>query len=202
MMKKWGTYNIVDPHEISCRFTDDDGWASIDTLSDEMSGESEEMLSRVKTVMNKLPPIEADFVDLYYFRKMRQTAIAKIFRVSQPTVCYRLQRATIRIKFLLEIPDIELADIKNMVSKHLDNDLDIKIMVLMAHTTCQSETAKRLGISQGMVRYRFFRSLGKLRQIGGMDKYIKYFDVVSKNLNKMREVSLADFDDPIKRIID
>lgn len=199
---KWGNYNVVDPHEMSCRFTSDDGLASIDTFVDEISDESKGMLDRVRTVMDKLPPIESDFVELYFFKKMKQTAISRIFRVSQPTVCYRLQRATLRIKFLLEIPDLSLADIRDAVTGCIENDLDRKIMILMAHTTCQSETAKRLGISQGMVRYRFFRSLSKIEMRSELKKFYNFFVLVSNNLNKMRELSLMDNADPINRIID
>lgn len=199
---RWGGYHVVDPHEISCRFTTSEGLSSVDTFLDAMSGESENKIKKIKSVMDKLPPIESDFVHLYFFKKMRQTAIAKIFRVSQPTVCYRLQRAVVRIKFLLEIPDISLEEIKTAITPHLDDVLDIKIMILMAHTTCQSETAKRLGISQGMVRHRFFRSLNKIKAVNNMRRYSEYFDIVSRNLNKMREVSMADSLDPVFRMLD
>jgi DNA-directed RNA polymerase specialized sigma24 family protein len=202
MSEKWSMYSVVDPYEISSRYTEDDSWAYLETCSEEVSEVSEALLLKIKSVMDDLPLMESDFIELYFFKKMRQTAIAKIYRVSQPTVCYRLQRAIIRIKFLLERPNIPLEEIESAVKKCLSDKLDIDIMRLMAHTTCQSETAKRLGISQGMVRYRFFRSLGKMKNVQGMHKYVKYFEVVSRNLNKMREVSLEDHNDPVTRIID
>lgn len=201
MSGKWGNYYTVDPHEMSCRFSSDEGLSSIDQICSVMSIDSSEKMDRIKSIIGKLPPIEEDFVNLYYFKRVKQTAIAKIFRVSQPTVCYRLQRATIRIKFLLDMPDIPLFEIRDAIVPILDDKLDVNVMILMAYTTCQSETAKRLGVSQGMVRHRFFRSLKKMRDLG-MHKYVNFFDIISKNLNKMREVSVSDSMDLVNRIVD
>ena len=66
------------------------------------------MPQSVRELMADLPLREADFVELYFFNHKTQTDIAEIFKVSQPTVCYRLQRATARIRFVLSLPDISV----------------------------------------------------------------------------------------------
>lgn len=146
------------------------------------------MLDKVKVIMDSLPPIEADFIDLYFFRHIRQTDIAGIFGVSQPTVCYRLQRAIQRIKYLLEVPQVDLAVLRRDLAEVLEDPMDVDIMVFLYESTCQSEAAKRLGVSQGLVRHRFLRSVEKMKKTAGMEFYADIFDHVSKNLNILREV--------------
>lgn len=146
------------------------------------------MIEKVRGMLEQIPPVEADFVDLYFFRHTRQTDIAAIFGVSQPTVCYRLKRAIRRIKYLLEVPKIEPKELRAGVQGFLSDPLDTEILVLMYETTCQSETAKRLGVSQGLVRHRFFRSIQRMQANPAMRHYADIFSVVASNLNLLREV--------------
>jgi DNA-directed RNA polymerase specialized sigma subunit len=138
--------------------------------------------------MDTLPDREADFVDLYFFKQIRQTSIAEIYRVSQPTVCYRLQRATSRIRFLLELPVLVLEDFGRDVSEALPDPLDVRIMYLMYGTACRSEVAKILQVSQGLVRHRFIRSIHRLQANRDMAIYAKLFEAIANNLNIRREV--------------
>ncbi len=214
----WSGHKVLDPSELEARFSIEDGLGFLDATGTEViSDESLEQLERVKHILPLLPPREADFVDLYYFRKMKQTDIAAIFRVSQPTVCYRLQRAANRIKFLLSLPDLEVGEIHDVFTEFLADPLDIKIMILMYETTCQSEVAKRIEVSQGLVRHRFIRTIGKMgweqqpdrdedgevlkdekgktiktwvqkADVPDMDKYAEMFKVIADNLNILREV--------------
>lgn len=185
----WSGHKVLDPTELESRFSIEDGLAFLDvTGTEEISEESQEQLERVRAVLDHLPPREADFVELYFFRHLKQTDIAVIFRVSQPTVCYRLQRAANRIRFLLSLPPLEPGELENAVKDFLSDPLDVQIMLLMYETTCQSEAAKRLGVSQGLVRHRFIRSIEKMRQAQGMGKYTKLFQHICENLNILREV--------------
>ena len=110
------------------------------------------VIERVRKILDRLPIVEADFIDLYFFRHLRQTDIAAIFGVSQPTVCYRLQRGIQRIKYLLEVPKVEEKELRSDLRRFFTDPMDIEILVLMYETTCQSETAKRLGVTQGFVQ--------------------------------------------------
>lgn len=165
---------------------------SIDFLEGLLSAnhgeEKQTLLDRVQSVVDALPEREADFVELYFFRHLTQTEIAGVFRVSQPTVCYRLQRATDRIRFVLSLPNISSADIRRGVGSYLKDPDDLEIMVKMVETTCQSAVAKQLGVSQGLVRHRFMRTIKYLEGFEELRPFVDLFRKVSKNLNKLREV--------------
>lgn len=160
-------------------------FGSVFTVPDD---DDNKMISKVKNIMESLPPIEYDFIDLYFFRHMKQTDIASIFGVSQPTVCYRLQRGINRIKFLLQLPHVDIDDMRRDLSRFLSDPMDIDIMVYMYDTTCQSEAANRLGVSQGLVRHRFIRTIDRLQRNEAMVFYADLFATISRNLNILREV--------------
>ena len=104
-------------------------------LDEHMPEESEERLAKVRGILDRIPPREADFVDLYYFRQKRQTDIAAIFGVSQPTVCYRLQRAAERIRFLLKLPTFDETASKPIITAVLVDPIDVEILLRMYNTT-------------------------------------------------------------------
>lgn len=198
----WSGQKVVDPTELESRFSVEDGMAFMDTIvNDEMSEEGVQRLERVRAVLDQLPPREADFIDLYYFKQIKQTDIASIFGVSQPTVCYRLQRAAARIQFLLSLPTVEVDAETLRATAVLDDPIDVDILVLMQKTTCQSEVAKQLGVSQGFVRHRFMRSIAKLRAVEGMEECVALFDKISSNLNILREVQRPNWGSRVTRVV-
>jgi DNA-directed RNA polymerase specialized sigma24 family protein len=187
---------MIDPNEIETRFAIEDGIGFLDSIFTEPTKEMRVQIEVVKEYMEFLPALEADFVDLYFFKKLKQTEIAGLFSVSQPTVHYRLQRATARIQFLLQLPQVEGDSLLTDLTEFLPDPLDVKIMIGMWKSTCQSEVAKGLGVSQGLVRHRFLRTIKKLREaveLGGPQVepyglYIRLFEFISSNLNILREV--------------
>jgi predicted DNA-binding protein (UPF0251 family) len=187
-MKGWSGQYVWEPHVMGSRVSDTEGLSSLPTILLEPSADMLSKLERVREIMLSLPPREADFVDLYFFKQVKQTKIAAIFGVSQPTVCYRLQRATERIKFILSLPYFKSEQIEQDMKGVLSNPLDIQIMVLMYQTTCQSSVARALGVSQGLVRHRFIRSTKKLEPLPSMREYVRTFEQISKNLNILREI--------------
>ena len=198
----WSGHQMIDPVDIETRFSVEDGMAYIDSIFDEPSEDALEKIEYVKEIMEALPPREADFVDLYYFRRLKQTDIARIFGVSQPTVCYRLQRATSRIQFLLRLPKVTRKDLEAAMRGFLADPLDAEIMVLMWETTCQSEVAKRLGVTQGLVRHRFIRAVKRMKDNEGLTELAEMFDIISLNLNILREVKRPSWDNRITHVID
>lgn len=147
-------------------FSVQDGYALFGDPSDGgMSPETEQLARRVVRLLDRLPPVEADWIHLFFFERWSQDTIAALFDVSQPTVCYRLRRAEQRLKFLLSIPDGVDADrVCQDVQPVVRNDVDLAILNHMWTTTCQSETGHRLGVTQGLVRYRFHRTIRRLAQ--------------------------------------
>jgi len=186
-MSSWSGYTL-DPSEMEARFSVEDGMAYMDSIFEEPSDEDIGKINDVRQVLAQIPPREADFVDLYYFKKLRQTDIAEIFGVSQPTVCYRLSRAADRIRFLMHLPPMEKEEIAADLAGFLSDPLDVRIMVLMWETTCQSEVAKQLGVSQGLVRHRFLRSINRMQDYEKFSKYVSLFQYVADHLNILREV--------------
>lgn len=187
-MSSWSFGHTMDPSELEARFSMEDSLAYLDSIFTEPTDEDLGRIEKVREILAQIPPREADFVDLYFFKKLRQTDIAEIFGVSQPTVSYRLTRATARIRFLLEIPTIGRDDLEKTLSEILSDPLDISIMLFMWETTCQSEVAKRLGVSQGLVRHRFLRSLRRMEGIPRLECFVVLFTYIADNPNILREV--------------
>lgn len=202
MSDLWAGHYVIDPTEMAARFSTEDSMAYMDSIFTEPSKESQRKIEKIREILDQLPARESDFVRLYYFQHLKQTAIANIFKVSQPTVCYRLQRAASRIQFLLQLPDVDSEDVREAMSSFLDNEDDILIMVLMFETTCQSEVAKRMNVSQGKIRHRYLRTLDAMRDIEGLETYVEVFDAISNNLNILREVSRSSDDDPVTYVVD
>ena len=178
-------------HATHCQIdnlTADDVITSFGSIFTDPDEEDLQVIDRVRKILDRLPVIEADFIDLYFFRHVRQTDIATIFGVSQPTVCYRLQRAIQRIKYLLEVPKLESETLRADLKGFFTDSMDVEILVLMYETTCQSETAKRLGVTQGFVRHRFIRSTRRMSKHATMQFYGEVFSSVAENLNLLREV--------------
>jgi predicted transcriptional regulator len=193
----------VDPSELESRYSTDDNLEFLEQiLSEEPSEESQRNLERVREILSGLPPREADFVELYYFSHKTQTDIAEIFKVSQPTVCYRLQRATKRIRFVLSLPDVTAEEMKSVLSGFLSDPEDVHIMLLMFETTCQSAVARRLGVTQGKVRHRFMRSTKRMLDDPEMEKYAQIFKAISDNLNMLREVNRPEWDQRVRYVVD
>jgi len=185
----WSGHKLIDSHELESRFSNEDGFSELGiSISEEMDEETLEKVDRIKDSLDKLPPREADFIELYFFKRMRQTDIAALFCVTQPTVCYRLQRAADRLKYLLALPDISSEDLREILQGKFKDPIDVEIMVLMHETTCQSEVAKELNVSQGLIRHRFLRSIKALRSYPELEEILKMFEILSDNLNILREV--------------
>ena len=197
----WTGHQMSNPQDIETRFSNEDGLSQLASIFTEPTEESLEKVERVRNMLDLLPPREADFVDLYYFRQINQTDIATIFGVSQPTVCYRLKRATSRIQFLLQLAPITRPELEEAIYGFLTDKLDAQIMILMWETTCQSEVAKRLGVTQGLVRHRFIRGVKRMRDNDHYSDLAQMFDSISSNLNILREVKRPAWDGRVTHVI-
>src|SRR3989344_5693241 len=196
----WTGHQMANPQDIETRFSNEDGLSQLASIFTEPTEEALEKIERVRSMLDLLPPREADFVDLYYFRQINQTDIATIFGVSQPTVCYLLKRATSRIQFLLQLAPITRPELEEAVHNFLSDPLDAQIMILMWETTCQSEVAHRLGVTQGLVRHRFIRGVKRMRDNEHYADLAKMFDSISDNLNILREVKRPVWDGRVTHV--
>lgn len=164
----------VDNLDLESRYSNEDSLSFMVSIFEEPSEEAKKKVDRIRNLMSELPPREADFLELYFFEKLKQTEIAAIFRVSQPTVHYRIQRAATRIKFMLELPDLSEDEIREVLEQHLVDPIDTQILLGIWKSTCQSEVAKQLGESQGLVRHRFLRSIATLWGALSLEQDIPY----------------------------
>lgn len=156
----------LDPQELASRFSTTDIFEPLPEVDDAWK---DMHLDKIKAVMDRLPDREADLIRLYFFLSKRQTDIAEIFGITQAAVSYRLKRALDRIRFLIEMPDVSREEIFAHLSPYFPAAIDAQIFVEMFGSTCQSEVAAILGISQGRVRHRFIANLALLGQVF-MDK--------------------------------
>jgi DNA-directed RNA polymerase specialized sigma24 family protein len=201
----------IDPNELANRFSapePDSGTHFVGEIPDEEAddGREEEVAnflvgadyeSRIAPLLNRIPQREADLIYLYYIQKKRQADIAEIFGVTQAAISYRLDRGLQRIKFLLEIPPVTEDDLREDLVEIFE-PIDINILVGMWQTTCQSEVANRLGLTQGRVRHRFFKAVETLKLASSDDEkflpyYTLYSSIASKHFNILREVSLPQW---------
>lgn len=195
---------VQDPSSINSRFS------SVNRLGYEGDGDAEEDLQRmiedkwspddesevdfsdegpnfaaIDIHLDRIPIREADLIRLYYRDHMKQEQIAKLFGITQAAVSYRLARGRRRIQFLQTIPELD----KKLFYKELGPEFiaqDLEILWRMYETTCQSEVAKLMGLTQGRVRHRFFRAKDHLKELIGRDakeKYAKIQEMRRKNLN-------------------
>ena len=196
MSNYWGSNISFDPSDMERMFTQEDTFGGFPSVNEELTPERALRMEEVRGLLDQLPPREADFIELYFFNRVRQTSIAELYHVSQPTVCYRLQRGAARLRYLFDLPKHDLQELEDDLRRVLTDEQDIKIMVGMVRTTCQSDVANELGVSQGKVRYRFLRTITKLEGMAGMGDYVKVFKYVSENLNMLKNTSRASWSEP------
>jgi DNA-directed RNA polymerase specialized sigma24 family protein len=133
-----------------------------DLSSSVESGVSSIDYSSIEKYLERIPPRESDLIKLYFKDRMKQEQIAKLFRITQAAVSYRLHRGIKRIQFLRTIPELDKASFDLDLGDKFSAQ-DLEILWKMYLTTCQSEIAKQMGLTQGRVRHRFFRSLNHLK---------------------------------------
>lgn len=181
---------IQDPNDISARFSNehrlgydpdidqfgDWGFNIEDELSPALAEEIEingqELItngqkldfSAIEQFLCRIPEREADLITLYHRDRMKQEQIAKIFGITQAAVSYRLHRGIRRIQFLRTIPELDNNTFELELGSKFSKQ-DLEILWRMYETTCQSEIAKQMGLTQGRVRHRFFRALGRIKEL-------------------------------------
>jgi predicted DNA-binding protein (UPF0251 family) len=198
----WNSHVVMDPADIEAVFSNDDAIAASDlTFVEALREDRAADFSKVRDALVYLHPREADYLELYFFQRLRQSAIADLFGVSQPTVCYRLRRAATRIKYVLTMPEYDseliVADLRSVIS----DPVDVRIMLEMIDSTCQSTVARSLDVTQGYVRHRFFRTLRALEGMRGMDNYVALFKHVAAHLNIMKQVQRGAWNDPMIYVV-
>lgn len=201
----------VDPSEMASRFAssqdprfEEDAYG-LEEVSDEdvaafLSSAGDDYESKISPLLDRIPEREADLIFLYFIQEKRQADIAEIFGVTQAAISYRLDRGIQRIRFLLSIPQVSEEELRSDLPKVFSQKIDVDILVGMWETTCQSEVATKLGLTQGRVRHRFFKAVETLdvaaKEDEAFEPYRKIFHAISsKKFNILREVKLPQWAD-------
>jgi predicted XRE-type DNA-binding protein len=198
-----GGYVIsVDPYEMANRFSFQepmfsDECESFDDLDSSVMS-MDDMEDQLALLLDKIPEREADLIQLYYIQKKRQSDIAEIFGVTQAAISYRLSRGIQRIKFLLSIPCVTEEDLRKDLPLVPLKRIDVDILVGIWKTTCQSDVATKLRITQGRVRHRFFIAVEQLRNKAEKDAKFEPYNciftsIANKRFNILKEVKLPQW---------
>ncbi len=134
----------------------------------ETSPRQARLQGRVLRLLRRLPPLEADYVYFFYFRRLSQETIANLWDCTQPSVHYRLSRAADRLRFLLALPAVATprrvaAGLQRHAAEIGIDATDIEIVRVMLLTTNQSEAGARVGLTQSQARWRYYRTMKRLQ---------------------------------------
>ncbi len=110
----------------------------------------------VRHLLDRLPPYEADLIDLYYLLGKDQADIAEMFACTQYAISYRLKRARQRLRFLVSRPDVAEADFRNTLGVVLDA-AGVDALWTFYRTASWSRTAREHGYPYS------YRGRGKYR---------------------------------------
>lgn len=165
---------IADPHPLP----DDDG-------PEEAEGSTslrERYGLQVAPYLDRIPPMEADVVQLYFGLGKPESDIAEIFGVSQAGLAYRLKRALTRLRWLWSVPHFSAGDLLRDLPSYSFHEFDVALLVHMWETTSVSEVGRRLGATQSKTRYCFLRLTSRLLQLANSESavapYAAYFHAV------------------------
>ena len=210
MSSNWFVFSM-EPSELEARFGSDSNLSydpdseqdqAILDLEEEMK-ENElkkifrEQISQVSELVQYLDPIERDYIHMYFDLNKDQNDIAKIFGITQGAVSYRCKTAVERLKFLTLLPRLSKSKLVRDLSKIMSDPIHVDILVLMYETSSQSGVARKLGFSQGQIRYRLLRSIEILEAFSVNDPifkvYLKAFELIRKNPNIVRNMNISNF---------
>ena len=180
----------IDSSELESRFSNENRLSYLDnnfpyTFKD------------LEPYLELLPKKEYDLIIMYYVLKKEQKQIAKILRLTQGGVSHRISRAKARLKFLVRVPKFTEDDLFEELNPLFD-ELDLTILWGLYETTCQSEVAKRVRMTQSRIRHRFMKNLEVLENVKDNEvfgRYYEAFQLISKNnFNILREIKLPKWE--------
>lgn len=147
-------------------------------------------LPRLRAMLDRIPPVERDVIELYYFHDKKQDVIARMLNLSQQAVSHRLHSAYRRIIFMLEQPEVDPVQMQRDLSALIANEFTVRVLCDFATTSSQTVTARRLGVPQQRICWHLNAGLKVLSESAAMDAvfYVKYFEDLRSHRNILREV--------------
>jgi len=147
-------------------------------------------LDRVRQMLDRVPPVERDVVELYYWSNKKQDVIGRLLGLSQQAVSHRLHSAYRRIIFMLQQQDVTQSQMRADLTLLIANPFTVRVLCDFAITSSQTVTAKRLRVPQQRICWHLNAGIKVLRDSAEMDAvfYVTYFEDLRKNRNILREV--------------
>jgi hypothetical protein len=150
-------------------------------------------LERLRLFMDRLPELERDILELYYFTKpaKKQEQIAEMLNISQQTVSHRMYTAFNRIRFMMAQPEISIDQMFTDLMAFIPNRFTVDVLCDFAVTSSQTVTARNLGgVSQQRVCWHLNAGINLLKGSDNTDAlfYANYFENLMRHRNILREV--------------
>jgi predicted transcriptional regulator len=157
-------------------------------------------LDRVQPLLDRVPPVERDVVELYYWAGKKQDVIGRLLGLSQQAVSHRLHSAYRRIIFMLQQQEVAPGQMATDLRRLIPNAFTVKVLCDFAATSSQTVTAKRLGVPQQRICWHLNAGLKVLRESDDLDAvfYVTYFEDLRKNRNILREVLAGRRKKPVR----
>ncbi len=184
----------IDSSDLENRFSTDDRLLYVgETAIEDIAADYE----RLEPYFTRLPKREQDLLFMHFIMRKKQTELGIIFSRTQAAISYRIKKAIRRLQFLVSLPQVDEAMIRQDLASIFSKD-DLDIMCGMFVHTCQTQVAKDLGSNQCFIRHRFHKNIKILEKRSEHEAtYIKYFQLFVKirdNTNILREVKLSRWD--------
>jgi hypothetical protein len=146
-------------------------------------------MGRLHALLERLPPTERDAIELYFFQGKRQQVISRVLGLTQQAVSMRIRTALRRVLFLLDLPNADPDQMRHDLYRIFPKKLvTAKVLCDFAHTTCQAETARRTGLTQGLVHFHLSQGMRLLQRHDSVDAlfYSAYFGSLLQRPNILR----------------
>jgi len=146
-------------------------------------------MGRLHEVLGRLPPTERDAIELYFFQGKRQQVISRVLGLTQQAVSMRIRTALRRVLFLLDLPSADPDQMRHDLGRiFAKKPVTAKVLCDFAHTTCQAETARRMGLTQGLVHFHLSQGMRLLQRHDSVDAlfYSAYFGSLLQRPNILR----------------
>lgn len=147
-------------------------------------------LDRLYALLDRIPAVERDVIELYFYKGKKQQEIARMLGLSQQTVSHRMYLAFRRIMFMMHQPEVSPAQMRADLGSLLKNPLTVEVLCSFAQTSSQTATAAKLGVIQQRVCRHLNAAITRLRKAISLDSlfYVCYFERLMAHRNILHEV--------------
>lgn len=124
----------------------------------------ERAIALINNFLTRLPVEEHDFLILYYMEDVPQRSIGNLFGITQRAISYRIARAVGRLKFLVDIAEVDIDEMRgDLLTVFPKEQETIDIVCKVFAVTNLSEVQRKENLSFFHVRSRYYYMLETLQ---------------------------------------